>query len=154
MKNFFKKGITLLEVMMTIAILLIIVGIATPQFLKIKNVQILKSTTGDIVSVLDSARAETLASLNSKEYGVHFETNRIVLFVGNVYNSLDATNQVIGISSPATISTISFAGGSDVFFNRLTGTASKAGSVVVSLTSSPSLTKTITVSATGQVSIN
>ncbi|MEI8270282.1 MAG: hypothetical protein WCG45_02850, partial [bacterium] len=72
-----------------------------------------------------------------------------------VYNSNNASNEIINIPSPARISSITLTGGAtEVYFNRLTGTASKTGTVVVSITSDANLTKTITISSTGVVSIN
>ena len=47
MKNFYKKGITLLEVLMAVAILGIIVSVALPQFSKIK--ENIKKTAKDII---------------------------------------------------------------------------------------------------------
>ena len=154
-KNISQKGITLLEVIIVIAIIGILIGIALPQFSAIKNAQIIKGAGEDILSVLGKARSQTLASLNSTEYGVHFETNRVTIFSGTVYSSGNVSNVIENISSPASISTISLTGGAtDVYFNRLSGTPNKTGTIVVSISSDTSLTKTITISSTGEVSIN
>ncbi|MEI8270476.1 MAG: prepilin-type N-terminal cleavage/methylation domain-containing protein, partial [bacterium] len=85
MKNFFQKGVSFLEVMIVIAVIGIITVVAIPQLSKVRNVQILKSSSEDILSVLNKAHSQTLASLNSLQYGVHFETNRIIIFSGIVY---------------------------------------------------------------------
>lgn len=155
MKNFSQKGITFIELLIVIAIIIILIAVVSPQFSKVKNLQILKGTGEDVVSLLRKARSETLASLNSTEYGVHFSSNQVVLFSGTTYNPNSASNQIDSISSPATISAISLTGGAvDVYFNRLSGTASKTGTITISISSDASLTKTITISGTGVASIN
>jgi prepilin-type N-terminal cleavage/methylation domain-containing protein len=155
MKNFYQKGISLMELLIVLAIVGIIVAIAVSQFSKIRNAQILKSTTEDILSVLNKARSQTLASLNSLQYGVRFETNRVVIFNGTTYDSNNASNEVINISSIARISSIALTDGvTDIYFNRLNGTASNTGTIVVSISSDVSLSKIITISKTGGVSVN
>ena len=144
-----------MELLIVLAIVGIIVAIAVSQFSKIRNAQILKSTTEDILSVLNKARSQTLASLNSLQYGVRFETNRVVIFNGTTYDSNNASNEVINISSIARISSIALTDGvTDIYFNRLNGTASNTGTIVVSISSDVSLSKIITISKTGGVSVN
>ena len=155
MKKFFQNGFSLVEIMIVIAIMGIIVSVVSSQFSQMRKLQILKSTSDDIVSVLNKARSQTLASLNLKNYGVHFETNRIVIFTGTTYSSNDASNEIISISSPVTISNISLtSGATEFYFNRLTGTTSKTGTITISIPPGGSLSKIITISATGVVSIN
>ena len=154
-KNFYKKGFTLVEMLLVIAIIMIIVAVATPQLLRMRNLQIIKGSGEDVLAVFNKAHSETLASLNSLQYGVHLQSDKIIMFSGTVYNSNNASNEIIKIVSPATISSISLAnGGSDIYFSRLSGTASTTGTIVVSISSNASLAKTITISATGGVSMN
>lgn len=154
-KNLYQRGITLLEVLVVISIIGIILAIALPQFSKIRNTQILKGAGEEIVAMLSKARSQTLSSLNSSEYGVHFEVNRIILYKGTSYESTDAENSTIDITSPVTISNISLSNGAtDVYFNRLNGMPSQTGYIVISISSDESLTKTISISATGSISIN
>jgi len=149
------SGFTLLEAIIVIAIIGIIVAVAFPQLSKVKNVQILKSSSEDIISILNKARSQTLASLNSQHYGVRFEPNSIIIFTSDSYNAGDASNEIINISSPASISNISLSGGaSEFYFNRLTGAPTRTGTITVSIATDASLTKTITISATGGVSMN
>ena len=148
----FKKGVTVLEVLVVLAILGILLVIILPSFKTMRDNQILKSAASDIFSALDRARSETLSSVNSSEYGVHFQSDKIVVFQGKVYSSSDPDNENIPIYSPATVSAINLTGGAvDLYFNRLSGAPDKTGTVTVSVSA---LSKVITISATGTASMN
>ena len=153
MKNFNQKGITLLEILIAIAVVGILAVTVLPGFSKIKKIQVLKSATEDIVSVIGEARSKTLASLDSSIYGVHFETNKVIIFKGTSYSVDSVDNQTTDLISPATISSINLSNsGVNLYFNRLSGLPNTSGTVSVSV---PDLTaKTITISATGFASVN
>lgn len=153
MKNFSQKGITLWEVLIVIAIMAIMATIVLPGFAKIKKVQVLKSSTEQIVSIIGKARSQTIASLNSSSYGVHFETDKVIIFTGVNFFSEDPNNQEIILTAPATISEINFSdSSSEIYFYRLSGMPNVTGTITVS---APGLSsKTITISATGFASSN
>lgn len=152
-KNFYKKGITIIELLVVLAVLGIISSIVIPQFSKMRENQVLKSGVQDILSSLDKARSQTLASLNSSEYGVHFETDKIIIFKGTFFPADDPNNESISIISPASISnvTLNLVSGipGEMYFNRLSGSPSKTGTVTISTTN---YSKIITIWATGVVS--
>lgn len=143
-------GATAIEILVVIAVLGIIFSIALPQFSKIRENQALKTAIGDVLSSLNKARSQTLASVDSSSYGVHFESDKVIIFKGTVFSDVAGDNETINIISPVTISDIALTGGgADLYFNRLSGAPSATGSVVVS---SANFTKTIAISATGAVS--
>ncbi len=152
---FYKKGITVIELLVVVAILGIVVLVVLPQFSRIKENQVLKSAVGDVISILDKARSQTLASLNSSEYGVRFESGRVIIFKGQTFTSGAAGNETISIISPASISNVTLGGASGVsgemYFNRLSGSPSKNGTVTISVSS---ISKIITISATGVASMD
>lgn len=152
MNNKNKKGMTSLELLVVAAVLGIILSVVIPQFSKTRELQVIKSGVQDVLSSIDKARGATLSSLNSSEYGVHLESDKVIIFKGIVFSAGAPDNETISITSPATISTITLTGGAvDVYFNRLSGAPSATGSIVVS---SPNFSKTITISATGSASVN
>ena len=155
MTNFYKKGITIIELLVVLAVLSVMVSIVLPQFSKMRENQVLKSGVQDILSSLDKARSQTLASLNSLQYGVRFEANKITIFPGTFFPANDPRNESINITSPASISnvTLNLVSGipGEMYFNRLSGSPSKTGTITVS---SPNFTKTIRISATGVVSVD
>lgn len=153
MKNLNQKGITIFEILLVIAIVGILAVLVLPGFAKIKRIQVLKSATEDIVSVIGKAHSQTLSSLDSSEYGVHFGSDELVLFKGITYSENDPNNENIEIIFPASISSISLTGEAvDLYFNRLSGLPSVFGTITVSVPGISS--KTVTISAMGSASVN
>jgi prepilin-type N-terminal cleavage/methylation domain-containing protein len=152
MKNTYKQGVTLLEIMIVLAIVVILIAVVVPQFSRMRENQALKNAVIDVVSTLNKARSQTLASVDSSEYGVHFEANHVIIFKGVVYSAGSSDNETVDILSPATVSDISLTGGAtDLYFNRLSGAPSRTGTITVSSTN---FSKIVTISATGGISIN
>lgn len=146
----FKKGFTVVEILFVIATLSIIFSVIVPQFSKSREMQVLKNGVADILSSIDKARGQTLSSLNSSSYGVHFESDKIIIFKGQDFSTRDtAKDETVNITTPAVISSGTLALPADIFFNRLSGTPSDSGTIIISTSS---YSKTITISAIGVVS--
>ncbi len=144
------KGITLIEVMIVVVILIALLAVTTSQFSSLRQNQALQASTTEVVSVLKKASSQTLASIDSSQYGVHFGTDTVIIFKGTTYPS--DSDETITLTNPAYITNVSLSGGgSDVYFNRLTGVPSKTGTITVSITGA---SKTITIGATGIISVN
>ena len=147
----FKKGLTLVEILVVIAIMSILVSIFLSSFTNLRGNQAIIKNTETVVAVLRQARNQTLSSKNSSVYGVHFSTSTITLFTGGIYSAESLTNQDFPFpAGDSVLTTTIVGGGKDVVFNRLTGETSHTGTVVIS---SPrlSLTKTVTIYKTGLV---
>ncbi|MFA6386717.1 MAG: prepilin-type N-terminal cleavage/methylation domain-containing protein [Candidatus Paceibacterota bacterium] len=150
------KGFTLIEILAVIAILGIISSIIILSLSQFRNEQLLKNTTLDVVSLLSKARQNTLSSVNSTNYGIHFDSNQVVLFTGSVYSSNNSTNEPIVFSSKVNIpipSGLNIGGGNDVIFERLTG-ETIGGTIKIQLTSDSTKQKIITVGKIGNASSN
>lgn len=155
MNNIYKKGLTIIEVAVILAIVGILISIALPQFSKLRENQLLKSATNDVLSALSKVRSKTLASVNSSEYGVHFQADQVIIFKGKVFVLGAPDNEIILIQNPVRISNVTLGGVSgpsgDMYFNRLYNVPSAAGTITIS---SSSVSKIITISATGNISLN
>ena len=125
MINHYKQGITALELLVIVAVLGVIFSIVIPQFSKTRELQVLKSATSDILSSLNKAQSRTLASVNSSSYGVHLQSDKIIIFKGTVFSVGDANNETINIVTPASISNVTLSGvgstSGNIYFNRLSG---------------------------------
>ena len=143
------------ELLIVFAILGVLLLLILPQFSKLRENQVLKAAVNDTLSTLNKARSKTLASVNSSVYGVHFQSDKVIIFTGTVFSAVAANNEDINIVSPASITDVTLNGlsGSDgeMYFNRLSGAPSKIGTITVSTSS---FSKIITIAATGVASTN
>ena len=155
MNNFHQKGISIIELLVVFAGIILLVLIILPQFSKLRENQVLKTAVNDTLSALNKARGKTLASFNSSSYGVHFQSDKAIIFSGTAFSAPASDNEDINIISPASITNVtlnSVSGSSgEMYFNRLTGMPSKTGTITIS---SPSFSKIITISSTGVASSN
>ena len=150
-----KKGMSVIELLIAVAVLGILFSIILPQFSKIRENQVLKAATSNILSSLNKAQSQTFASINSSSYGVHFQSDKVIIFKGAVYSATDANNEIMEIIEPARISNVTLSGISgtsgNVYFNRLSGTPNTTGTITVATSS---YSKIITISATGVATVN
>ena len=117
------KGFTLIELIIVIAIIVIVAGILVSPFSAFRRNQILKAETENVLSLINKARSQTLASKNDSNYGVYFTATSVVLFPGNTYDPNNQNNEVVDLNEAVTIETIDLLGSVDeVVFNRLIGT--------------------------------
>lgn len=156
--NKYKKGFTVLELLIVLGIIGLLVRIIIPGLASFRNNQILKNNTQDIVSLLNQARSDTLSSLNSTNYGVHIETSRVVYFVGSNFTEPNSSNVVYTLDSnlqiPSSGGINLNGGGANVVFDRLTGDTNNYGTIVIRLSSDATKQRTITINKTGILSSN
>src|SRR3989344_131519 len=88
------RGITIIELLVVLAAVALIAAIVIPQFSKVRERQVLKTAVAESLSSLDKARSQTLSSLNSSAYGVHFQSDRVIIFTGTVYSAGAGSNQI------------------------------------------------------------
>lgn len=157
MSILYKKGFTILELLMVISLLVLISLFSFPKLSDFKKAQSLKNTTEIVMTVLNKAKSDSLSSLNSSNYGVHFDNDKAVYFVGDTYSINSSTNQVFdfepGIIIPDT-GGINLGGGSEVIFPRLTGNTIGYGTIVIQIESDPSHERIITIKETGAINSN
>ena len=143
------KGLTLLEIIVALSILFILGAIAVLAFSNYSKNSLLGEARARVISELNYARSETLASENKSSWGVHFETSRVVRFKGSSYSSSDTSNVPIDLPAGTTISSINLGGQTEVIFERLTGRTGNIGSIRIELTSNSQASTTINIYASG-----
>lgn len=144
-----QKGFTLIEIILVLAIGALLTSFVALSFSKVNEHEVLNTNSDLIVSILNEARSMTLSSVGDTGYGVHFDTEQVVLFRGATYSAVSGTNVPTALNSRVALRNISFGGGSNVVFNRLTGATAQSGTLEIYLKSATTTYKTITVSGTG-----
>jgi Tfp pilus assembly protein FimT len=145
-----QKGITLIETILALAFITLITGFVVISFGKVNANEALDKSADLVVSVLNEARFMTLSSVNDARYGVHFDSNQVVLFQGPTYNPSASSNVPTLLNAQVGIQNVSLSGGgSEVVFNRLTGETSQTGSLQIYLKSASTTYKTVNISSVG-----
>lgn len=143
------KGFTMIEIMIVVGLLMIFGSLALVSFQVSRNTRDLTAATQNVLSVLRLAQARTLSGENDSVWGVHLEQNQIVLFRGPTFAGAPFV-EPYDLSSSIELVTIALnGGGSDVIFNRITGTTDQNGTFVLRVAATPTLYISLTVDASG-----
>lgn len=143
-----KEGLSVIEILMTIAIAGILMVVSVSVFSSLSNSQSLDRDAQNVRSQIEKARTMAINSVDGVEHGVKFTSSKIEVFSGTVYNANNVEAHY-DIPAKSTISSIALTGGAtELYFAKLTGNASKSGTVVVS-PASGGTGKTISIYATG-----
>lgn len=143
-----------MELIIVLAVVGVISLVAFSPLVRFRDNQVLVATTEQIVSLIYAARTNTIASKDAAQYGIHFESGRVVLFKGTAFTEPNANNKELALPPSIEISAISLnGGGTDIVFDRLVGTTAQFGTIVLTLKSNASSTRTIATEQTGTVTL-
>lgn len=144
-----KKGYTLIELLIAIAVLTVILVISAAAFYNLTKKSDLDISRDNIISTLNAARNKTTASEGPAQYGVYFDTtsspDRYIL-------RNTSFEEIHDLPPTIEISNISFnGGGNEVIFKLLNGNTDNYGSVVIQSLATNE-TQTIYVYYSGEIS--
>ena len=139
-------GFTLIEMMLSIALIAIIAGISVPIYQSFQVRNDLDIATVTIAHSLRRAQLLAQASDGDTDWGIALQTNAISLFKGTSYSARDAsydeTFDLPGSLAPS--------GMSEVVFEKFTGLPQTTGTITV--TSNTNEARSITINQRGMVS--
>jgi len=125
-------GFTIIEVVIAIAIVGVMASLSVAYFNSFLARNELQNESLKIVDSLRRARSQSMARQEDSQWGVHFESNKYVLFKGSVYSAVDSYNEEITLPDVLTISAITFnGGGSEVVFSKITGETLNFGTTTI-----------------------
>ena len=147
-----KRGFTLLEMILVLAVIAVVSGILLGAFASFREASQLTETHSSIIGILKDARSRTLASKGNSNHGVHFEEIKTVLFKGSTYSSSDPSNEIYLLPAGIKISSINLTGGAaDTVFTRLLGTTTASGKITITSKRDSGQSKTIDILSTGVI---
>lgn len=141
-----QRGFTLIEVLLSVAIISILVGIAMPVYSGFAQRNELDTTTQTLGQAL--RRAETYARSGKSDgpWGVAVSTSTFTVFQGATYASRNtALDEAVTVPGSITL-----AGTSEIIFARLSGIPASTASIT--LNSNTNTTRGVSVNAKGMVS--
>lgn len=112
-----QKGYTLLEVLLSVAIILIMAGLSIPVFQSFQNRNDLGVATEILANNLWRAQIFSANSKEDSQWGIKTGNGKVILFKGNDYQNRDQIFDEIYETS----TTLSFSGDQEIIFKKLSG---------------------------------
>lgn len=143
--QFFRKGFTMIEITLSVAMLSLIFGMSVPMYRTFSIRNDLDIATNQIAQSL--RRAQTLSQVGDGDtsWGVHVSVGSILIYKGASYASRDVSfDEDTSISS-----SIVPTGLNDVVFGKVTGMPQSTGTFI--LTSISSEIRNVTINQKGMV---
>ena len=140
-----RNGLTVLELLLSLGIILIMFGVSTPllrSFLLRNDLDVVQNSVTQ-----DMYRAENLASSGEADsaWGIKILTGRVIVFSGNSYATRNTNlDEVYNLSNGVTVS-----GKDEYVFSKLTGFPVSTG--VTTLTNQANETRSLTVNSKGMI---
>ena len=123
MNNYCKKGFTLVEILIVIAIFGIVGSAASVMFNETRNRVVLEDAQASVINALEQARSRALTGVRTtgttgSDHGIYIDytNNKIYSFEGNAW---PGTGQEISL--PPNVSIIYPTSNMEIIFNRLSG---------------------------------
>lgn len=139
-----QQGFTLLEMLLSVSILTLLVGIASPIYGAFVNRNDLDLTAQSIAQQLRRAQTYARSVSYDDQWGVSVQSSQAVLYRGTSYAA-----RTTAFDESTTISNITMSGLTEVNFAKLSATPNTTGTIT--LTASTGDVRTITINAKGMV---
>lgn len=141
-----QQGFTLVEVIITLAIVVIVAGVSFPLYSHWQDIDALDSSRFAILQDVRSAQASAIAGENQSSFGVFFSSTEYTIYQGDAYTSREPAEDIVRYLKDDLI----LSGLSEVAFEKETGTPSTTGTLVITNTKTNN-TESITVNDVGLI---
>lgn len=139
------SGFTYFELLLVVALIAILGALSSPFLSRFLTQNYLGDTTNKFVKTLRKAQSYALSGKADSNWGVHYETGKLILFKGNGYGEDHSFDEAFQIPTIINIS-----GWSDVTFSKIRGKPSI--SLIITISSSME-SRTVTLNREGMVDV-
>lgn len=142
-------GFTLVEVLLILAILGLISGLAIPFYQSFQVSSEFDNTTQEIVQTMRRAQITAMSSKSLSDYGVHFADQQYIIFRGATFNPADIYNESFEIASTLSVST---GGNDDIVFSSVSGLPNVEATIILNSTNGKN--SNIIINGLGVINVN
>lgn len=156
--TYFKKGFTLVELILVITILGLIIVFSSVVFSNQQNQTSLESTILEVNSAIRESQNKSISqsqdTSSDENYGIYFTGSSFTVFKGNSYSVDNPTNFTTNFGSGIHLATINIPS-SQLIFDRITGrlTTYSQGQDTLVFATFDNVTKTVTINPYGAITI-
>ncbi len=143
------NGFTLVEVLVSAAIMAIIAGFAVAGFQNFARFQQYNQAVTDVRFLLETVRERAVSAEDDSEHSLRINSSELIQFAGNTYSMSDPDNEV-STYELVTFSADLNTAGSEIVFQKVTGLPSATGTITITGVQYPAST-TFTLTDTGVV---
>lgn len=143
----FKKGFTLIEILLVVGIVAVIFSFSAPYGLRFYRSQLIEEARSNVIEALRRARHYAILQKNDSAWGVKIDTenSKYILFQGDSYDSrVDIYDEVYDLLTEAVVS----GDWTEVVFSKMTGLPNDTGTTTLSFNS---LNRGILIEETGTI---
>ena len=145
------RGFTLLEIIIVISILGVLLSVVLPSLTSFRQKSILNTETQEVTTLINKARLSSMSSKNDKQYGIHFEAGKIVLFEGTTYIAGAGTNEEHLFDTVLTLNPITInGGGAETVFQKITGSTNQNSTTTLKVIANTGARSTIVILPSGK----
>jgi prepilin-type N-terminal cleavage/methylation domain-containing protein len=146
------KGFTLIEIILVVAVMLVLAGMAPTFYTRFLLQNATANTTDEIVGSLRKAQISAMTSKQGSAWSVNFSANAVTLYIGTTFAGHNiAFDEKFSKNSNITISCPLCVNGTDISFARVTGLPTPS-TATITVSSSNGDSETISVNSQGVVS--
>lgn len=140
-----QHGFTLIEMMLSISIVVILVGLSLPFYQSFQTRNDLATTAQTVAETVRRAQTYARGVSGDSVWSVEVQSSAITLFKGTSFSARDMTYDE-AVSIPASISV---SGSTEFQFSKLSGAPNTAGTITLSSTGQTA--RTVSINAKGMV---
>ncbi len=150
------QGFTLIETLLTLAILTLLIGVTVPKFSSFLNRFQVDTQSTDLMQLLRIAQSKSMASESDAQFGVHLVVGSggsFTLFKGSTYAGRDLTFDQEVHTLPSGTSLSKTVTGLDVIFVKTVGSTTNTGTITIAQTGGTTA-HTVTINTAGMIQLD